>query len=440
MKDSKTHKSEIPLDSSYATGLDPRYKWYVVGMLWWISCFNYADRQAIFAVFPLLEGEIGLTSEQEGYLISSFAWVYGLCAPFAGSVVDRIRRRTAILAGLQIWSIICMATAVSRNFYHLLFFRAAEGLGETFYYPASVSLISDYHGKRSRSRALGLHQSSVYFGTIAGGFFAGLIGQFYGWRWSFIAFGGLGIVLGLFLHRFLREPQRGAADLADGIVSAVRLPLAEVLKQTALRPTVILLMLGFMFANFGALVLLAWIPKYLHDRFEFGLAVAGLNATLYPQVASMVGSPLGGWLADELRKRTVMGRILVQVLGAGAAAPFVYLCGQADSLWLVLASLAAWGFFKGIYDANIFASVFDVVRPEARGTLAGFMNMIGWLFGGATSGIVVGYLAGGRGLAYAISFTAWPYVMAALLLLIAALGFVRRDIRHLSGQDKSEER
>jgi hypothetical protein len=193
----------------------PYYKWYVVGMLWWISFFNYADRQAIFSVFPLLEKEMHLDSVQLGLLGSSFAWTYGLAAPFAGLIVDRVRRKAAILTGLHVWSLICMATALSRNFYHLLFFRAAEGLGETIYYPASMSMISDYHGKATRSRAMGLHQTSVYVGTIGGGFFAGLIGQYYGWRWSFIVFGALGILLGLFLNRLLVEPARGQADLAE---------------------------------------------------------------------------------------------------------------------------------------------------------------------------------------------------------------------------------
>ena len=172
------------------------YKWRVVAMLWWIAFFNYADRQAIFSVFPLLEREMHLTPVQLGLLGSSFAWVYGLSAPLAGNIIDRIRRKTAILGGLHAWSAICVATALSRNFSHLLFFRAAEGLGETFYFPASMSLVSDYHGKETRSRALGAHQTSVYMGTIAGGFFAGLIAQNYGWRWSFVVFGGLGILLG----------------------------------------------------------------------------------------------------------------------------------------------------------------------------------------------------------------------------------------------------
>src|SRR5262245_25410663 len=80
----------------------PRYKWYLVAMLWWISFFNYADRQAIFSVFPLLETEMGLTLEERGLLGSSFAWVYGLSAPFAGAIVDRVRRKSAILGGLYI--------------------------------------------------------------------------------------------------------------------------------------------------------------------------------------------------------------------------------------------------------------------------------------------------------------------------------------------------
>src|SRR5216684_6267657 len=112
------------MNSRFSTiSISTRYKWYVVGMLWWISFFNYADRQAIFSVFPLLQSEMCLSKVELGLLGSSFAWVYGLCAPFAGAIVDRVRRKTAILGGLHVWSIICMATALSRNFSALIFFR-----------------------------------------------------------------------------------------------------------------------------------------------------------------------------------------------------------------------------------------------------------------------------------------------------------------------------
>src|ERR1041385_1896635 len=235
--------------------MSPRYKWHVVLMLWWIAFFNYADRQAIFSVFPLLQDEMHLSTIQLGLLASSFAWVYGVCAPFAGGIVDRVRRKSAILGGLHAWSIICMATAISRNFTHLFAFRASEGLGETFYFPASMSLVSDYHAKDTRSRALGLHQTSVYVGTVAGGFFAGLIGQRYGWRWSFLVFGGLGVVLGLFLKRFLIEPKRGASD---EVAVAATFPTADALKMIWGTPTALILMAAFLCANFVAVVLLSW--------------------------------------------------------------------------------------------------------------------------------------------------------------------------------------
>ncbi len=401
-------------------------------MLWWICFFNYADRQAIFSVFPLLEKEFGLTLEQLGWLGSSFGLVYGLCAPLAGRVVDSVRRKSAILGGLHAWSAICMATAVSRGFGQLLVFRAAEGLGETFYFPASMSLVSDYHGKATRSRALGLHQTSVYIGTIAGGYFAGLVGQRYGWRWSFVVFGGLGILLGLVLRRYLIEPQRGASDIplayARGSAEQTesRRPRSGV--GSWWTPTLIILLAAFLCANFVAVVVLTWMPKFLYDKFHLSLAAAGLTATVFIQLASMAGSPLGGWLADRLRARRPGGRMMVQAAGLLCGAPFVVLCGLTQSIaWLVVA-LTAWGFFKGLYDANIFAAMFDVVPPESRGAATGLMNMVGWLGGGGASPVVIGYIAERHGLGLAISLASAVYVAGAVLLLAGIALFIRRDV------------
>ena len=405
---------------------DGRYKWAVVGMLWGISFFNYADRQAVFAGFPLLEKELHLGSVQLGLLGSSFALTYGICALFAGAIVDRVRRVSAILWGLYVWSLICVATAASRTFPQLLGFRAAEGLGETLYFPASMSLISGYHGRETRSRAMGLHQTSVYIGTVAGGFFAGLIGQQYGWRWSFVVFGGSGILLGAVIHRFLKEPRglgrAGAADPPRPAQSSIAGFLLLLRK-----PTVLCLMGAFLCANFVAVVLLSWMPKFLYDRFHLNLAMAGLAATIFAQLASMLGAPLGGWLADRLSQRLPGGRLMVQAVGVFAGAPFVLLCGMTHSIgWLVVA-LTFWGFAKGLYDANIFASVYDVIPPETRGSAAGLMNTVGWLGGGAAAPLTIGILAKAYGLGAAIALTSGVYLVAGAFLIVAIVLFVKRD-------------
>jgi MFS family permease len=407
-----------------------RYKWYVVGMLWCISFFNYADREAIFSLFPLLHKELHLTPVELGLLGSAFAWVYGLTAPFAGGIVDRVRRKTAILGGLCTWSVVAILTPVSRTFHQLFTFMAVEGLGETFYFPASMSMISDYHGKPTRSRAMGAHQTSVYVGTIAGGFFAGLIGSRYGWRWSFIVFGALGIVLGCVLTRLLREPERGAADLPSlpiKSISDTKIPIKDFVKIIVKTPSAMLLMAGFACANFVALVLLSWMPNFLYDRFHLTLAMAGLSATLFVQLASCAGSPLGGWFADRLRGRMAGGRMLVQAAAVLCGAPFVLLCGVTISIGVVAIALTAWGLFKGLYDANIFASLYDVIPPAARGTAAGFMNMIGWLGGGGIAPVAIGLLAERSSLGHAIELTSLVYLLAGVLVLAAALRFAAKD-------------
>src|SRR5690606_15014498 len=70
-----------------------RYRWVVVGMLWLVCFFNYADRQAIFSVFPLLREEMGLSNVQLGIVAGSFMWVYAAFGPIAGLIGDRLNRK-----------------------------------------------------------------------------------------------------------------------------------------------------------------------------------------------------------------------------------------------------------------------------------------------------------------------------------------------------------
>src|SRR5262245_41452456 len=114
------------------------YRWWVVAMLWLVCLFNYADRQAISAVLKPIQKEMDLDDKQLGIVTGAFMWVYAAAGPLAGLVGDRVSRRFLILAGLAFWSFITLATAWSQQYWHLVLFRALEGLGETFYFPASM--------------------------------------------------------------------------------------------------------------------------------------------------------------------------------------------------------------------------------------------------------------------------------------------------------------
>jgi MFS family permease len=394
-------------------------------MLWVVGFLNYADRQAIFSVFPLLQSRLHLNLAELGLLGSSFAWAYGLAAPIAGYVVDRVRRKAAIVGGLEFWSWICVATALAGRLWSLVVMRSAMGLGESLYFPASLSMMSDYHGPKTRSRALGLHQTSVYAGTIMGGFCAGWIAERYDWHWPFICFGAAGALYGVVLIRYLVEPVRGAMEVRNPAAQppdfVPSLGFAQFAVLAVRTPAIGLLMAAFACANFVAVVLLVWMPSYLYQSFHLNLAMSGLTATALAQTGSMAGTVTGGWLADRLIRWRIYGRVLVQAVGVFCGAPFVFLCCQTRSITVLLYSLAAWGFFKGLFDANIFASLFDVVPVAARGAAAGWMNTVGWLGGGGLAPLVVGLLAVRYGLGYAMAAVSIVYIAAGAILVCVAL-------------------
>lgn len=175
---------------------------------------------------------------------SAFAWVYGLSGPLTGPLVNRVQRKSAILGGLQFWSIVCALSALSRTFRQLLSLRAAEGLGEAIYYPASTSLISDYHGQRSVART----RLSSYK-RLCGYGWRRLLGGRHGRKVrlasSFVVLGVLGSALGLVLARLLCEKPRGSADCdftgSPAPVKTSREKLLAVLRV----PTALVLMAAF---------------------------------------------------------------------------------------------------------------------------------------------------------------------------------------------------
>ena len=403
------------------------YKWVVVAMLWLVCFLNYADRQAIFSVFPLIKGQLHLSDVQLGIVGSAFMWMYALFGPFAGWLCDRLPRRSLVLGALIFWSLLTAATALSRDFTQLVICRAFGGLGEAFYFPAAMSLISDYHGPATRSRAMAVHQSGVYAGSIAGGAVSGLIGQYYGWRSSFLVFGACGVLLGALLWELLREPIRGMSD--EGIEPAAVAAASpdphaggsvlQGLREVFSNRMVLLLVGVFMAANFVAVVFLTWMPTFLYRKFHMSLAMAGLNGTAYLQIASVLGVLCGGVLADTLRRKQPGGRLLTQSFGLLCGVPFLFLTGWTVSVPLLIVGMVGFGYFKGLYDANIFAGLYDVVPIHRRGAAAGILNSLGWL-GGGFAPVLIAVAAGRFGLSVCISATAVIYLTIGLLMFFGS--------------------
>ncbi len=397
------------------------YKWFVVAALWCVCFLNYADRQLIFTVFPLLGKEFQLTDVSLSVLSASFMCAYALFGPLGGLLCDRLSRRKLVLGALIFWSIATALTSYAHSYLLLVAGIALGGLGEAFYFPAAMSLIADYHSVDTRSRAMALHQSSVYIGSIAGGAAAGYLGQHFGWRPGFRLFGAAGIMLGCVLWMILKEPLRGMSDATAGALpSSGR--LWDGLRAVARNSAVWLLISVFIGANFVAMIFAVWMPTFLFRKFHMSLSMSGLNGTAYLQLASVIGVITGGFLADHrvrMRRGDRGARMVVQSFGLVCGVPFLFLSGWTTTVAALMAAMIGFGLFKGIYDSNIWAALYDVTPIELRGTALGLMNSLGWL-GGAAAQLCIGLASERFGLSICLSATAVIYLCIATVLWIGS--------------------
>jgi MFS family permease len=302
--------------------------------------------------------------------------------------------------------------------------RSLIGLGESVYFPAAASLLSDYHGPRTRSTALSIHQSAVYLGTIAGGGLGAWIAQAYGWRWTFYGFGAVGIAVSVFLVLRLREASRGASE--HEIPQEIARPesFVTVVRELLDTPGVLFLMGAFACANGVGAIFMVWAPTFLLEKFHMGLVAAGFSAVAAIQLASAASAPLSGILADRMSRTIPGSRMLVQAVALLLGSGCVVAVGMAPTIPSLMAAMLCFGIFKGAYDGGIFASVFDLVEPSRRSSVAGLMNTLGWA-GGALGPLMVGIFSTyGSGtpmerMSSAIVWSALAYLAAAGLILTA---------------------
>ncbi len=354
--------------------------WLVVGLLWPVALLNYLDRQMMASMKYSVMADIPSigTEANWGFMLGQFKWVYAFLSPIGGYLADRFSRRFTICGSLFVWSAVTWWTGHVTTYDELLVARSLMGISEAFYIPAALALIADYHLGPTRSRAIGLHQMAIYCGVIMGGF-GGYVADApeWGWRFAFDACGLFGMAYALPLVLLLRDAPR-----LD--------PMGTLKRPSPLRATVelltnfsfFLLVLYFTLPALAGWVVRDWMPAILKQQFQIGQGQAGVAATLYWQVAAIVGAVVGGWLADRWMRRNMRGRIFVSALGMSLIVPAIFGVGNAGSLGVAVSFLVLFGIGWGFFDCNNMPILCQIVRPELRATGYGLMNLVSISCGG----------------------------------------------------------
>lgn len=397
-----------------------RYPWILVALLWVASFLNAADRSILVATMPQIRDEFGLSATQLALVNSIFFWIYAFAAFASGRVGDATRRSRVIAYGLVFWSIATGAMSLAAGFAMLLAVRATVALGESTYYPSATALIGDWHDDRMRSRALSLHQTGLFAGAGIGALAAGLIADRLGWRAPFLVFAVFGIVWALVLIRFLRD--RAAAVPSGRTTVAADGPLCAILRT----PAALILCGVFFLANGASTGVMVWAPTFAHDLLGLDLTGSALLGSATINLAGFLSVPIGGVIADLLRRRYILGRFHTLAIGLSIAGLCLLPLIVAKTAATVAAVLIASSVGKGLFDGCIYAAMHDIVPPPARATAVGLMTTLGFI-GAGLSPLLVAQVSGHLGLAAGMTSLALAY-FAAVAVILAVRAPVLRAI------------
>ncbi len=388
--------------------------------MWGAYFLNYCDRQAIFAMFPVLKAELGLTDTQLGLTGSIFLWVYGIGCPIAGQLADRFSKRWLVVLSLAVWSAVTFATGLVGTAFALLALRAAMGVSEALYMPAAISLTANAHAPERRSRAIALLTTAQIFGTVGGAWFGGWMAQQGNWRGAFFILGVVGLLYAVPYYLFLRKVNENTR--VETRPAGARLAIASLVRV----PTYLMLCTVFPLFLFGLWLIYSWLPNFLHEKFTLNLSEAAFTATAYLQGATLVGMLSGGFMADRLYVYTRSSRLWLLVATLVFCAPCLHVLGNSATLTVTCLGAAGFGLFSGFLMGNIFPAAFEVVPADTRASAVGVLNFCGALLSGLAP-LVGGMWKRTIGMETLLTLTAFVYLGGAVLVLLGIRYLFPRD-------------
>lgn len=393
-------------------------KWLTLSFLS-LAFFFYMTDRALFGLLVIpIQKTTGLTDIQVGLIDSVMFWVYAALVPFAGLLGDRYDRKRIIGVTIVLWALLTAATGLVGGFIGFVVFRSVLMTGvQTFYTPSAMALISDEH-KTTRTIALSVHQAAMYIGLMtSGAIVSAALAVFGGWRGVYFLYGALTLAVGAaFCVVFCRT--KGTA------VQAVKSPkksLSAGMRAFFGNPAALCAAVGYVVVLFVNNAYLTWGPKFIANKFELGVGASGKGLMLYHNLAALSAILIAGFLTDAWVKRNPRFRLGLQIVALVAGAPLLMLFGFAPSVGVAWTAIATWGVARGLFQANAFASVFDVVSAESRASAVGFLNVIAALIC-SLAPLAMGALSqnyGTRGFEWGFAGMGGLLLVGALLLAVS---------------------
>lgn len=353
----------------------------------------------IVGLLPTVAADLSIDLPLAGLIVSVYALGVTFGAPVLTALTGGLPRKPLLMGLMALFVVGNAVAALSPSYETLLIARVLSAFAHGVFFSVGSTIAADLVPADRRASAIALMFMGLTVAIVTGVPLGTFIGQNFGWRATFWAVSGLGVVAFL-----------GIAALLPATLS--RPAPASLLDQLRVLGSGRLLIVYAMTAlgYGGTFVAFTYLASILEHVTGFAASSVSLLLVLYG-LAIAAGNIAGGKVADRDPVRALTVIFLAQ---AAVLALFTF---TAVSPWLTLPTLAALGFlsFANVPGLQIYVvELAKKVRPGAV-DVASALNIAAF-----NLGIAIGAWVGGLVVASPLGLGATPWVGA--ILVAGALG------------------
>jgi len=335
----------------------------------------------IVGLLPTIAADLQVSLPSAGLLVSLYALGVAIGAPVLTALTGRVPRKTLLVALMLVFTLGNLVAFLAPGYNALIVARILTGLAHGVFFSIGSIIATSVVPKEKAASAIAIMFTGLTVALVTGVPLGTFIGQHLGWRATFLAVSGLGVVALLGSLAFVPR------NLAQSAPATFRQQLG-VLAQPRL-----LMVYGMTALGYGGTFLsFTYLAPILQEVTGFSAnAVSGVLLVYGISVA--FGNVWGGRLADRLGPIPALKRIFALL-----ALVLLVLTFTAHNTWLVLLTVLALG---AVAFGNVPGLQVYVVKqaqrhaPQATDVASG-LNIaafnIGIALGASLGGLVVEHI------------------------------------------------
>ena len=335
----------------------------------------------IVGLIPTIASDLQVSLPSAGLLVSLYALGVAVGAPVLTALTGRVPRKTLLVALMALFTVGNLIAWLAPGYASLIVARVLTGLAHGVFFSIGSIIATALVPKEKAASAIAIMFTGLTVALVTGVPLGTFIGQHLGWRATFLAVAGLGVValLGSLLCVPRELPQRAQARFAEQLAVLGQPRLLLVYAMTAL---------GYG----GTFLAFTYLAPILQQVTGLSANAVSLVLLVYG-ISVAAGNLWGGRLADRLGPVPALKRIFALL----AVVLLVLTFTAANGVLMILTVLALGAVAFGNVPALQVYVVSQAQRfaPQATEVASG-LNIaafnLGIALGAALGGLVVEHI------------------------------------------------